>query len=364
MRLIGQEILEGDQGPLRQAQGGPRTKDPFGKLRAGQGPRTNRRASLWVFVAVLSLVSWTTWARPFRAPDPPKPPPDFKNIRYGPHQRNVLDLWQARAEPGSGKPAPLVVFFHGGGFRMGDKASVSARLIARCLEAGISVASANYRLSQYAPYPAPMLDGARAIQYLRAHAAEFGIDPHRIAASGSSAGAGISLWVGFHDDLADPKSEDPIARQSSRLTCMGVDGAQSSYDPRFIKALLGGPVHKHPALLPFFGIESEAERDWPSAEVRQLYEDASPINHLSRDDPPAILFYAESNAPVPKNAKPGDGIHHPRFGQVLKDRMDLLGIECTIRNEADYPFWDDRREDVSRELGRLLCKTVRALRIG
>jgi acetyl esterase len=315
-----------------------------------------RRMVLWLVLAVFSLASWTTWARPFRAPDTPKRPPDFKDIRYGPHHRNVLDLWQARTKPGQGAGSPLVLFFHGGAFRMGDKASVSGRVIAGCLERGISVASANYRFSQDAPYPAPMLDGARAIQFLRAHADEYGIDPARIAASGSSAGAGIALWVGFHDDLANPANDDPVLRQSSRVTCMGVDGAQCSYDPRFIHALLGGRVYEHPALLPFFGVKSAAERDRPSPSISQLYEDASPINHLSRDDPPAVLFYAESDGPISWRAKPGDGIHHPRFGKALKHRMDELGLECVVHHERDYPFWDDCKEDVSRDLVAFLAR--------
>ncbi len=203
------------------------------------GPRVRRRAGL-ATVSLLVLLSWRSWAQAPRLPDFPKPKPDLANVRYGPHERNVLDLWKARPGPGKTGPAPVVVFFHGGAFLAGDKSNVPGWLVARCRAAGISVASANYRYSSTAAFPAPMLDGARAIQYLRSHAQELGIDPNRIAGSGSSAGAGIALWVGFHDDLADPRSTDPIARPSTRLTCLGVNGAQSSYDPRFIKQVVGG----------------------------------------------------------------------------------------------------------------------------
>src|SRR5262249_58540664 len=84
------------------------------------------------------------------------------------------------------------------------------------------------------------LDGARAIQFLRSKAAEWNLDPKKFAATGGSAGAGISLWVGFHDDLADPVSTDPVSWQSTRLTCMAVLGAQASYDPRWIQRGIGG----------------------------------------------------------------------------------------------------------------------------
>jgi acetyl esterase/lipase len=258
-----------------------------------------------------------------------KPAPDLANVKYGPHERNVLDLWKARSD----QPAPLVVFIHGGGFRGGDKSNLAPGLLDLCLKSGISVAAINYRLSHQAPFPAPMLDSGRAIQFLRANAKEWNLDPKRVAATGGSAGAGISLWLGFHDDLADPKSDDPVARQSTRLTCMAVQGAQSSYDPRFIKKLIGGRAHEHPALLPFYGLKAD-EVDSPRA--HKLYEEASPITYVSRDDPPVFLFYNEPKGPLPADARPGQGIHHPRFGEALKEKLDPLKIDCVLRHQDDY----------------------------
>ncbi len=309
-------------------------------------PRARRTAA--GLIVLLCLISWRTWGRPLGLFEPIKPQPDMVNVRYGPHDRNVLDVWQAKPKPAETAPAPLVVFFHGGGFRSGDKSSIPAWLVSTCLDAGISVASANYRLSQTAPFPAPMLDGARAIQFVRFKANEWGIDAGRIAASGSSAGAGIALWIGFHDDLADPHSDDPIARLSSRVVCLGVDGAQTSYDPRFIKETIGGRAHEHPALRSFYGITSDAELDSPRS--HKLYEEASALTYVSADDPPAFLFYAEPNAPLPADAKPGEGIHHPRFGRALKARLDPLGVECILRHRDDYATRDDPEQDMFRDM--------------
>jgi acetyl esterase len=317
-------------------------------------PRNRRAAAALGILVLLFLVSWRTWGRPFRFIEPVKPKPDFVGVRYGPHERNVLDLWAAKPSAGSGDCRPVVVFFHGGGFRSGDKSSVPAWLVTRCLEAGISVASANYRLSQTAPFPAPMLDGARAIQFMRFNAKELGIDPTRIAACGSSAGAGIALWVGFHDDLADPRSDDPIARQSSRVSCLGVDGAQTSYDPRFIKSLIGGRAHEHPALRSFYGITSDADLDSPRA--HKLYEDASPLNYVSADDPPVILFYAEPKGPLPADAKPGQGIHHPRFGEALKAKLDPLKVDCILHHRSEYPKEDDPSADMCRYMTQFFVR--------
>jgi acetyl esterase/lipase len=316
-----------------------------------------RGATVLGLIVVISLISWRSRGGSLPLFEPIKPPPDLANVRYGPYDRNVLDLWQAKPKPVGSVRAPLLVFFHGGGFRNGDKSSVPARLVLKCLDAGISVASANYRLSTQAPFPAPMLDGARVIQFVRFKAKELGIDAARIATSGNSAGAGIALWVGFHDDLADPQSADEIGRQPSRVACVGVEGAQTSYDPRLIKETIGGRAHEHPALRAFYGITSDDELDSPRA--HRLYQEASPINYVSADDPPSILFYAEPNAPLPLDAKPGLGIHHPRFGAALKARLDPLGVECVLHHRDEYVGEGDPNEGMFRDMVAFLTQHFR-----
>src|SRR5687768_15771826 len=118
-------------------------------------------------------------------PQQPLPAPTYADVPYGPHERNVLDFWKADSAT---SPAPLLVVIHGGGFRQGDKRRLALSQLERWLAAGLSVASINYRLSQHAPAPAPFLDGARAVQFLRTMADEWGFDARRIAASGGSAG--------------------------------------------------------------------------------------------------------------------------------------------------------------------------------
>jgi acetyl esterase/lipase len=281
-----------------------------------------------------------------------KPQPDLRNVPYGPHERNVLDLWSANTKG----PAPLLVFIHGGAFLSGSKNHIPALLLKSCLDSGISVAAINYRLSQHAPYPAPMLDSARAIQFIRQHAAEWHIDPTRIAASGSSAGGGIALWLAFHDDLADPNARDPVMRESTRLACAGVVGAQTSYDPRFIKSLIGGRADEHPALPPFFGL---ASGEHASERIQQVYEDASPINHVTQDDPPAFLYYQEPKGPLPSDAAPGQGIHHPRFGDALNAKLNRLGIECVVRHQDDYAEQARATPEMYRDLLRFIAKHQR-----
>jgi acetyl esterase len=277
-----------------------------------------------------------------------KPAPDLANAQYGPHARNVLDLWKAKSD----QPTPLVVFIHGGGFRGGSKEILSAALLQGLLDKGISVMAINYRLSPEVSFPAHYLDCARAIQFARLNAKEWNLDPKRVGSTGGSAGAGTSLWLGFHDDLADPKSDDPVLRQSTRLTCMAVNGAQSSYDPRTIKEWVGEAAAKHPALDGFFNV-TDATRNSPEAFKR--YEGASAINFLTRDDPPVHAHYNEARGPLPPDAKPGQGIHHINFGLKLKEQMDKLGIECTVRHRDERT---DETQDMLNFFSRHLTGAV------
>jgi len=258
------------------------------------------------------------------------PSPIHADVRYGPHERNVLDLWLAPSD----KPPPVVVFIHGGGFVGGDKRQISPALIEQARKEGISVASINYRFVTTAPFPAPQHDGARAIQFLRAKANEYNLDGKRVAAFGGSAGAGSSLWLAFHDDLADSSSDDPVARQSTRLTCVGSLGGQTTYDPRVIREWVGGRAHEHPSIYLCYGLKNLDEID--DARLVPLYDEVSAIKHLTADDPPVIMFYNEPTGPLPADAKPGQGIHHPVFGLKLKEAMDRLGIEAIYHHQDEF----------------------------
>lgn len=249
--------------------------------------------------------------------------PSEANVKYGPHARNVMDVWLAKSD----KPTPVLVSIHGGGFRGGNK-SVQPSLLNECLKSGISVVAITYRLSGDAIAPAQHLDAARAVQFIRHNAKKWNLDPTRIAATGGSAGAGISLWLGFHDDLADPDNEDPVLRQSTRLTCVSVYNGQTSYDPRFIRDLFPGTdTYKHSALAQLYDVDLNKLDDLPK-EKYDLFEQISAINQLSKDDVPVQLCYASKmDTPITNQ---GIGIHHPKFGKVLKEKMDKLSIKCQV----------------------------------
>lgn len=281
----------------------------------------------WMLEGAVALRAGEEPGGPRRPSAPPAaegPRPTLADVRYGPHRRNVLDYWRADSD----RPTPVLVYFHGGSFKAGDKAQFRGR-VAEYLEAGISVVSANYRFSDDAPFPGPMHDGARAVQFIRSRASDWKIDPARIALSGGSAGGTLALWVALHDDLADPDSPDPVARLSTRGTCFLGFSTPTTLDPEAIRESIGS-TNLGAAMLRVLGVEAREQLLTPA--MRAVTAEASPLAHASRDDPPLMLIYGQDLAgtPMPADAPQKQWIHHPRFGELLKAEYDRLGLACSL----------------------------------
>ena len=255
------------------------------------------------------------------------PKPTHADYQYGEHKLQAFDMWLAESK--DGKPTPLAIYIHGGGFRGGDKRGANPQ---RFLAEGISFAPMNYRLTAGGefPYPIAMHDSARGLQTIRSKAKEWNINPERIACFGGSAGAGISLWLAFHDDLADPKSKDPVARESTRIIAAATSGGQSTYDMRTFRKWFGVPNLKpHGALVDIYAVKRP--EDWESERVRRLMKDASSVTHLDKNDRvPVFMTYGGTNTPVNENTSVGAWVHHVLLGLKLKEAMNKLGLECTV----------------------------------
>jgi acetyl esterase/lipase len=256
------------------------------------------------------------------AQEPPRKP-TYADVPYAPHDMTVLDFWQA---PGDG-PRPLLVYIHGGGWTAGDKRQAPS-VIQPFLDRGISYAAVNYRLTPQNPLPTPVHDAARAIQFLRSKADEWNIDKSRIALTGGSAGACTSMWLLLHDDLADPDADDPVARESTRVTAAAVSAGQTSIDPKVIEGWLGPNVLKHRMIAMAVGEQTIEDALAEYDRYRDLYVEFSPYNHVSEDDPPLLMTYG-GNMTLPSQDA-GHGIHHPVYGVKLKEKSDKCGHECHL----------------------------------
>jgi acetyl esterase/lipase len=249
--------------------------------------------------------------------------PTLRDVAYGPHERNKIDFWKAE----SPEPTPLVFYIHGGGWVGGSKEENTGPSLT-LLEKGVSYVSINYRLARGSDtLPCSLHDAARALQFVRSKAAEWNIDPKRIIASGGSAGGCSSLWLAYHDDLADPTSDDPVSRQSTRVIGAAVIKAQSTIDPRIVNERLGPSASNHPMIWETVGAPSAQALLSDPKPYEKLFTECSPLTHVTPDDPPVFASY-DADTPAPPER---DGIHHAEFGRILKERCDSLGLGCTIR---------------------------------
>lgn len=271
------------------------------------------------------------------------PEPTHADVKYGDHELQAFDIWLAEPKEEGGK-TPLCLFVHGGGFRGGDKSGVSGPVIQRFLNEGISFASMNYRLSNGGefPYPIAMEDSAYGLQFIRSKAEEWNLDPTKVVSHGGSAGAGISLWLAFHDDLANPDAEDPVKHQSTRLLAAATMNGQSTYDLRTYREWFGVPdLVQHDALVDFYAMKEGETAETPR--VAALAEQASAITHLTEDDPPVYMLYGRPNTPVTKETDQGTWVHHALLGLKLQEAMAEFGIECIVTApelEAEDPYGD------------------------
>ena len=211
--------------------------------------------------------------------------------------------------------------------------------IRKVLDKGISVISVEYRFINHAlkagakpPVEWPLRDAARALQFVRSKAKEWNIDKQRIGVTGSSAGACSSLWLAMHTDMADPKSADPVARESSRPTFVGVHEAQSSLDPLQLKAWFKDPLYGAHAFGFFKDGQYTAENMNACLAAREQIlpwiQEYSPIAWASADDPPLFLSY--NKPPEPAGQPQLDSVHGAAHGLKLKEVLDRLGVECHV----------------------------------
>jgi acetyl esterase/lipase len=263
---------------------------------------------------------------------PPKPavPPTMANVPYGTHERQVLDFYQAKGD----EPTPVIFAIHGGGWQNGDKAGY-AGLAKRVNPLGISVVAINYRFVKPAteagvepPVKWPLEDAARALQFVRSKATEWNLDKERIGATGGSAGGASSLWLAFHDDMADPKSDDPVARESTRLYCAAVNGAQTTLDPKELREWMpnygyGGHAFAHGPKKDGSFQALMTNRD----EILPWIKEYSAMPHVTKDDPPIFMEYPSQDKPPVKGEAQKDPTHSALLGMMLMEKLKEAGVE-------------------------------------
>jgi acetyl esterase/lipase len=183
------------------------------------------------------------------------------------------------------RPAPAVLWIHGGGWERGDKNGNSGALL--LANEGFVTASLFYRLSGDSPFPADIEDCKCAVRFLRANAQRFGIDPARIGVAGASAGGHLAELVATADEHAGLEGNGGWPGVSSRVVAAAAYYGVSD----FTVGELEFQHHTGKVVVKLFrGTEKEK---------RELYRQASPLFYVSSGDPPLLLAHGEQDDLVP-----------------------------------------------------------------
>jgi len=248
-----------------------------------------------------------------------------------------LDLYL----PAGDGPHPVVVFLHGGGWRLGSRHLAGPAYrgqtptpFERVAQAGIAVASVDYRLSGEAVFPAQLHDAKAAVRWLRARAGELGVDPDRIAAWGESAGAHLAALLGLVGDQA-MEGDVGVAGTSSAVSAVVAWYAPT--DLAAVAADLGVDPHD-PAT-------REAQLlGAPAVDVPELAAQASPVTHVSPDAPPFLLLHGAADRMIPCVQS-----------ERLYDALVEAGVEAEldIYEDADH-MWLGSSEAPEKALDRTI----------
>jgi acetyl esterase/lipase len=206
-----------------------------------------------------------------------------------------LDLW-VPAVPGR---APLVVWVHGGGFMFGDRRILPEtfrpnQVFDALLDAGLAVATIDYRHALEAPFPAQLQDAKAAVRYLRAFADALGLSTERVGAIGESAGGHIVASLGLTAHRADLEGTHGIVGPSS-----AVDVVVDWYGPADLATMprRSPPPHIAEKLPPELLVAPEDQLT--RGLTGQALADASPITHVTPEAPPFLLVHGTADWLVP-----------------------------------------------------------------
>jgi acetyl esterase/lipase len=205
-----------------------------------------------------------------------------KDVVYGTGAGEELRLDLAMAA-GLDKPAPAIVWIHGGGWRGGDKSEFESQLRASAANGYVAV-SINYRLVPKHVFPAQVEDSKCAVRWLRANAERLHVDPERIGAVGSSAGAHLSMMLGAMgpDDALEGSGGNPGV--SSRVHAVVSYAGPTNLGSPF-------PTPSKPLVAAFLGGPAEEKQDTARA--------ASPLTYVNAGDPPMLLIQGTKDILVP-----------------------------------------------------------------
>jgi predicted esterase len=210
------------------------------------------------------------------------------DVEYGKHERNKMDFWKAK----SSKPTPVLVYFHGGGFKMGDKRNIHIFFnVKDYLNKDVSCITVNYPFLQHTNnnHMAIMKHCKDAIDFIKKNAKKWNIDTKRIGVSGCSAGALVTEWLGY--------TTRDVSAMSAYLQPMGTE--------YFV------------------------------------------LRNIKRSSPPLMIYQASAA---------NDKLHHPKYAKMVKDACDKKKAPCELYGSQKNDIENLPGGDPKKSMLKFFCK--------
>lgn len=281
----------------------------------------NRIVGLLVLCAALAVslpVRPIVPAHAMQAGSTPTPSITVENgVVYGTVDGHDLLLDVALPDDG-GEARPAVILIHGGAMMFADRSDLQSHAAALAAS-GYATFNIDYRLvteDGENGWPAQLDDAQRAVRWIRAHAAEYGVDSERICAYGHSAGGLLAAQLGTRETREN--SDPALADYSSTVAC--------------VIELAGEMDWSIPATMPDGDKIQMLVLGGSPSDVPAAYEDISPITHVTATSAPFLLFHGADDAFV--------SVEHPRR---MTDALHDVGVEVVYaeRPVADHFLWLD-----------------------
>lgn len=207
-------------------------------------------------------------------------------------ERDSGDLQADFYKPIGIEKPPAIVMIHGGGWIGGERADMDG-FAEDLAEEGFAVLNITYRLGPEHRFPAAIIDCRDAVRWLRSNAQRLGINPNKIGTWGYSAGGHLAALLGTLPD--DPLPGEATSKISARVQAV-IDGA--------------GPTD-----LRQYRENKYVIKFMPENASERLFELASPVTTVSRDDPPILMYHGKRDAVV-----------FYQNSVLLKEKLDAAGV--------------------------------------
>lgn len=190
----------------------------------------------------------------------------------------------------------MVVWIHGGAWQFGDRRYLPPTLETDAvydalLEAGIAVASIDYRLAGEAVFPAQLQDAKSAVRYLRRHAAQLGLDVERFGVWGESAGGHLAALLALTAGRAEQEG-DPVVGEP-------VDSVRAAVDWYGVSDLTTMPKLEVPPDVSLPPGTADPIEQLLGGTTPERARSASPVTYVNADAPPFLLIHGTDDVPVP-----------------------------------------------------------------